>query len=147
MDDLEFRQRLLREALAVLALPRDEQIRVNGPGPGCLACDLLNDFDHARAVALENDAAILSEEQRNLLERISAVMDTMESSDFECFNKDVVQRPVWQDLRVLAASALQSFGWETTAVGPFVEIEPGVWQRPTAAPPSGRNESPDTFFK
>jgi len=45
----------------MLALPPDEQIRVNGPG--CVACDLLNDFDHARTVALEN-APDLSERQR-----------------------------------------------------------------------------------
>ena len=36
---------LLREALAVLALPPDEQVRVNGPG--CVVCDLLEDFESA----------------------------------------------------------------------------------------------------
>src|SRR5262249_5822268 len=37
---------LLRDALAALAAPPDKQVRCNGPG--CIACDLLNDFDHAR---------------------------------------------------------------------------------------------------
>jgi hypothetical protein len=49
----------------VEALPSDEQVRVNGPG--CVACDLFNDFDHARTVALGN-APDLSEAQQALLE-------------------------------------------------------------------------------
>jgi hypothetical protein len=52
MDTVSW-QPLLREALAVLSLSADEQIRVNGPG--CIACDLLNDFDHARVVAIKSE--------------------------------------------------------------------------------------------
>jgi hypothetical protein len=120
-------QRLLRDALGVLALPLDEQIRANGPG--CIACDLLNDFDDARKVAIGN-APDLSEEQRDLLDRIDATMRAMEQADFECFNSEVVRRPLWQELRELAADALRAFGWESVVVRPFVEVQPGVWHRP-----------------
>jgi hypothetical protein len=120
-------QLLLRDALAILALPPDEQVRVNGPG--CVACDVLNDFDHARAVALGN-APGLSEEQRGLLDRIDATMRAMQQPDFECFNNEVVRRPVWQDLRERAAEALRAFGWERARVQPSVEVQPGVWHRP-----------------
>jgi hypothetical protein len=120
-------QQLLRETLVVLALPPDEQVRVNGPG--CVACDLLEDFDHARTVALGN-APNLSDEQRGLLDRIDAAIQVMEQPDFECFNNEVVRRPVWQQLRERAAEALRVFGWEKVGVRPFVEIQPGVWQRP-----------------
>jgi hypothetical protein len=119
-------QRLLCDALAVLALPPIEQVRVNGPG--CVACDLLNDFDHAREVALGN-APGMSDRQRGLLERIDAVMRGMQRPDFECFNSEVIQRPVWQELRVLAADALSVFGWVGVAIPPLVEVQPGVWQR------------------
>jgi hypothetical protein len=123
----EFWQRLLREALTVLTLSPDEQVRVNGLG--CVACDLLNDFDHARTVALGN-APGLSEEQRRLLDRIDATMREMQQPDFECFNNEVVRRPVWHQLRQLAAEALRAFGWESAVVQPFVEVQPGVWHRP-----------------
>jgi hypothetical protein len=128
MQDSILWQPLLRESLAVLALPAEEQIRVNGPGPGCIACDLLNDFDHARLVAI--GIAQLSEGQRRLLDEIDHVMRTMEKPDFECFNDEVVKLPVWRQLRELAVEALQIFGWEATVVHPFVEVRPGVWQRP-----------------
>jgi hypothetical protein len=129
VSEEELWQRLLRDALAVLALTPDEQVRVKGRG--CLACDLLNDFDHARTVALGN-APALSEEQRGLLDRIDATMRGMEQPDFECFNNDVVRRPVWHQLRELAAEALRAFGWEQLVVRPFVEVQPGVWHRPPA---------------
>lgn len=131
MPEEEVWQRLLRDALAALALPPDEQVQVNGPG--CVACDLLNDFDHARTVALGN-APGLSAEQRELLERIDAVMRGMQQADFECFNNEVVRRPVWQQLRESAAEALRAFGWGRGAVRPFEQVQPGVWQRRLAAP-------------
>lgn len=130
MAESELWQRLLRDALTVLALPPDEQARVNGPGPGCVACDLLNDFDHARKAALDIAAAILTDEQRRLLDRIETIMQTMQKPDFECFNNDVVRRPVWQELREVAAESLRTFGWGTAGVSPYMEVEPGVWRRP-----------------
>jgi len=132
-------QRLLRDALAVLALPPDEQVRVNGPG--CVACDLLNDFDHARTVALGN-APGLSEKQRGWLDRIDAAMRGMQQPDFECFNNEVVRRPVWQELRELAAEALRTFGWDRLTVRPFEEVQPAVWHRPLAGLGPGPAESP-----
>jgi hypothetical protein len=133
-------QRLLRDALAALALPPDAQARVNGPG--CVACDLLNDFDHARTVALGN-APRLSEEQRGLLDWIDATMRGMEQPDVACFNDEVVWRPVWRQLRELAAEALRAFGWERVVVRPFVEVQPGVWHRPPSeAEPSAAPDRP-----
>jgi hypothetical protein len=116
-------QRLLRDALAVLTLSPDEQVLVNGPG--CVACDLMNDFDHARAVALGN-APGLSERQRGLLDRIDATMRAMQQLDFECFNNEVVHRPVWQQLREQSTETLRAFGWERAVVRPLVEVQPGV---------------------
>ena len=129
MDGEEPWRPLLRTALAVLALPADEQERVNGPG--CVACDLDSDFDHARLVALGN-APDLTDEQRALLDRIEAVLRSKQPPDYECFNPSVLRRPVWQHLRELAAEALRAFGWEGALVRPFAEIQPGVWQRPAA---------------
>ncbi len=132
-------QRLLRDALAILALPPDEQVRVNGPG--CVACDLLGDFDHARTVALGN-APELSDERQGLLDQIDAVMRGMQQPDFECFKNEVLWRPVWQQLRGLAAEALRAFEWEQVVVRPFVEVQPGVWHRPPAEGKPGAATDP-----
>lgn len=122
----ELWQRLLHEVLAVLALPPDEQVRVNGPG--CVTCDLLENFDHAHTFAIGN-ALHLSEGQHILLDRINDAMRLMEPLDFECFKNDVLRRPLWQQLRALAAEALRAFGWERIKIEPFVEIQPGIFQR------------------
>jgi hypothetical protein len=118
---------LLCEALVILALPADKQVRANGPG--CISCDLLNDFDHALNVTVGNNPR-LSDKQRHILSAIENVMDSMQGPDFECFNNEVLGRPVWQRLRELAADALKCFGWEGTEVEPLAEIQPGVWRRP-----------------
>ena len=136
MDDRAPWERLLREALAILALPADEQLRANGPG--CVACDLLEEFDHARIVATGNEAG-LSDDQRRSMEAIDTVMRSMEKPDFECFNNEVLRRPVWERLRMLAADALRLFGWEGAVVGPCVEVERGVWRRP---PSTAQTDTP-----
>ena len=132
-------QRLLRDSLAVLALTPDEQVRVNGPG--CVTCDLSEDFYHAHQVAVDG-APGLSDDQRELLDRIDAALRSRQPADEACFNPDAIRRPVWQQLRGLAAEALRSFGWERVVVQPFVEVQPGVWQWPFAdadpAAPPGR---------
>ena len=118
-------QPLLREAIAVLALPPDEKVRVNGPG--CVACDLLENFDHAQRVALEN--ATLSDEQCRVLSDIDSIMQAMEKADTVCFDNAVLLRPAGRRLRDLAFEALREFGWDGAVVEPFTEIEPGVWKR------------------
>jgi hypothetical protein len=67
-----------------------------------------------------------------LLDRIDAAMRGMQQPDFECFNNEVVRRPIWQQLRELATEALRAFGWERVVVRPFVEVQPGVWHKPHA---------------
>jgi hypothetical protein len=121
---------LLCQALAVLALPADEQIRLNGPG--CVGCDLLNDFDHARSVA--GDEAKLSDDQRRALETIDKIIRSMDEPDRECMNNEVLRRPVWMRLRESAVEALRVFSWEGTVVEPFVEVQPGVWHRVPSTP-------------
>jgi hypothetical protein len=117
---------LLRDALAALASSADEQLRANGPG--CIACDLLEDLDHARLVAVGN--AELSESQRQSLDRIDGAALAMLAPDLECFNNEVVQRPAWAILRNLAGSALREFGWGDVRIQVFVETQPGLWHRP-----------------
>jgi hypothetical protein len=126
MGDTVFWRPLLRDALAALASPTDEQVRANGPG--CIAWDLLEDFAHARLVTLGN--AELSEAQRESLKRIAAEVRAMQPQDMECFDGQVIRRPAWEVLRHLSGSALLEFGWGNAKAQVFVETRPGVWHRP-----------------
>jgi hypothetical protein len=129
MEDAVLWQPLLRDALAALASPPEEQVRANGPG--CIACDLLEDFDHGRLVALGNGE--LTDTQCVALGGLDAAIRSMQPPDLECFNSEVIRRPAWQSLRDLAAGALREFGWEGAKTQVAIEIRPGVWHRP----PSG----------
>ena len=131
MSEHESWQLLLRDALAVLALPPDEQVRANGPG--CIACDLSEGFYHAHALALQ-EVPRLSETQRGSLGRIEAALRAMQGPDTECGDPEIVRRPTWQALRQMAAEALRAFGWLGVLVPPSVEVSPGVWHRPLAGP-------------
>lgn len=113
----------------MLAMPAAEQIRLNGPG--CLACDLMEDFSHARSVAL-GSASELTDAQRAVLDSIDAAFEKMEPPDYACFDNTVVERPGWVAIRASANDALRELGWEHTVVAPFEEVQPGVWRRPPA---------------
>lgn len=126
--DLNSVWKQFREAVAVLALPPDEQPRVNGPG--CLACDLLNDYAYACDAFVSNFGDSLTTPQRDAISEMNALLAKMEPADYECFNDEVVRRPVWQSLREKANEALRVFGCEGKTVKPFVEVQPGVWYRP-----------------
>ncbi len=120
---------LLRDALAALALPPDEQVRTNGPG--CVACDLSEAYHHAHAYALEC-APQLSGVQRGLLGRIEGAIRAMSGPDIECGNEAIVRRPAWQELREMAADALRALGWQGVSIQPYVETQPRVWHRSLA---------------
>jgi hypothetical protein len=118
--------------LVVLSLRPDEQLSVNGPG--CVVCDLLEAFNHARRFAIETAGTAMSDAQRAVLDRIDSLVQAMEGLDIECGNDNAVRRPAWQELRELATSGLQEFGWAGAKVTPFVEEAPGVWSRPLSEP-------------
>ena len=129
MHEVEPWQRLLRDSLAILVLPPDEQVRANGPG--CIACDLSEAFYHAHAAALEG-APRLPNTERRLLSRIETALRTMHGPDVECGDDEIVRRAAWQELREMAAEAQRMFGWQDVVVQPSMEIQPGVWHRPLA---------------
>jgi hypothetical protein len=123
------REQLLRTALALLALPSIEQARMYGPV--CLACELLSDFQHARSVVLAK-APTLSDEQRHSLDQLELTIQTMVAADIECWNIEVIQRPIWQRLRELAVKALAAFDWSDVKVKPAVTISPGIRSGPSS---------------
>ncbi|MCI0494598.1 hypothetical protein L0Z72_06290 [candidate division KSB1 bacterium] len=117
---------ILRESLTILAMPAEKQIKYNGPG--CVSCDLLNDYDNAFSATISNIE--LSTSQKEILCKIDRTMNEMSEDDYECFNNKVLYRQAWNNLRSLAEHALSEFQWELKEFNEAQEVEPGLWRRP-----------------
>lgn len=130
---------LLKDALVMLALPPEEQQRLNAPG--CLTCDLYEDFQAAWR-AMQHDAGLrLTPQQQGALQALSQALDALAPEDCDCNSPGAVRGPGWQALRQQAAAALPCFGWQHATVRPFTQTSPGVWTRPaeTEATPEDRS--------
>ena len=117
---------ILRESLTILAMPAEKQIKYNGPG--CVCCDLLNDYDHAYTATMSNIE--LTNSQKEILRKIDSAMNDMSEDDYECFNNKVLDRPAWINIRSLAKYALSEFQWKLKEFNEPQEVKPGVWHRP-----------------
>ena len=122
-------QRLLRDALATLALSASQQTRAFGRF--CASCELIGDFNHAREVAMGSESGLTAAQSKSL-DEIDTLMGTMEAADCECFKSEVLNRPVWQRLRELAAASLVLFGWEGMKARPVFESSSGIWSGPSS---------------
>ena len=123
----------------MLSLPPEEQARLNGPG--CLTCDMSEDFHSAWEAVKHDKVSKFTPQQSELLEQIRQTLDSLKQSDCECFNPEMVKRPAWQSLREQSRAALLALGWEDATVQPYVEKSPGVWERG----PSGADPQNDYF--
>jgi hypothetical protein len=119
-------QDLLRESLSILAMPAIEQCRLNSPG--CITCELFEDFKNARMCAVGSGE--LTAVQRLSLDRIEADFRDMPPSDCECRVDEVLHRESWERIRMLATDSLATFGWKIADVRSIVEVSPGVLVRP-----------------
>jgi len=140
--DTDTIESLLRDAVVSLSLPAAEQCRVTAPG--CAACELLNDFDHAYKCFSQSCVDRLTPERSQLLAEIDGTTESMSDPDFVCFDPSVLDRPVWAALRDLAARAVVLFGWQDHVVSPYKEIAPGILHRPgtTSTIVRGKNGDP-----
>lgn len=121
---------ILRESLTILAMPAGKQVKYNGPG--CICCDLLNDYDNAFTATMSNIE--LTDSQTEILRKINSAMNDMCEDDYECFNNKVLDRTAWINIRSLAKHALSEFQWEIKEFNEPQEVEPGVWRRPPLEP-------------
>jgi hypothetical protein len=129
--DIETRKgvtRNLKESLQALALLPAEQIRVTQPG--CVTCELYEDFHlnyHAYVGMLD---AELSENQRGLLHAVVKNLENIPDEAFECYNNNCLEHPAWAEVRSSATAALSGLGWMVEAPAEYREVERDVWKRP-----------------
>jgi hypothetical protein len=119
---------LLKDALVMLSLPPAEQRRLNGPG--CLTCDMFEDYQQALSVTQHDGAIQFTPAQSRVLQEIGHALNALAKEDCECFASEAVCRPAWQAIREIAFAALPLFGWQGATIRPFSERSPGVWTRP-----------------
>ena len=130
MDD-ERRQGIKREfryALQVLAANSPDQIRVLSPG--CIACELLDDYDLELRQYREVFRDSFTRRRIEAIERLDRAIDVIPESDHECFNNDVLTRPAWDEVRTTAKETLAAFGWPEGLPPDYTETAPGIWRRP-----------------
>ncbi|PHQ36837.1 hypothetical protein [Rhodopirellula bahusiensis] len=129
--DKELIAGLLRDALVALALPKPEQVRVTHPG--CVTCDLIEDFTHGRLCFVQSCSDRLDESSTSLLAQIDSTIDDLTNDDCVCFDSAMLDRPPWASLRALATDALDALGWADAKLDAYTETEPGVWRRGNSA--------------
>ncbi|MCH7728114.1 MAG: hypothetical protein IH991_16795 [Planctomycetes bacterium] len=126
-DDKDLISNLLRDALVALSLPPAEQVRVTQPG--CVSCELIEDFSHGYTCFTQSCSDQLSGPASQLLAGIDSKIESLSDDDCVCFDNTVLDRPLWSQLRKLAAKALAALGWDDHQLDAYTETEPGVWRR------------------
>lgn len=121
-------EREFRYALQALAAEAPDQIRVLSPG--CVACELLNDYDLERQRYREAFGPWLSRRQSERIGQIDRAIGAIPEADLQCFDNDVLTRPSWGQVRAAAKDALLAFGWPPGLPSEFTEVAPSVWRRP-----------------
>lgn len=125
--DTNLIRQLLRDSLVALSLPAEQQIGVTHPG--CVSCELIEDFTHAYLCFRQSCPDELSDETAALLKQIDDSIESLDDVDCICFDNTVMNRPKWTQLRTLATRTIDAMGWTDFTLTPYSEIEPGVWQR------------------
>ena len=116
------------EALQVLGLPSAEQIRVTEPG--CVTCELYDDFVFNHELFVEAFANELSDSQKEKLAYVLKKLEAIPDEGFVCFDMTALNQPGWDTVRVAASEALREMHWPEKAPEPYKETKDGVWQRP-----------------
>jgi|JI10StandDraft_1071094.scaffolds.fasta_scaffold110603_6 hypothetical protein len=119
---------LVQQAIVALALPSSEQVRVTQPG--CVTCELLEEFRHAFQCyqLLDYDAqdpALIAS-----LSELEEFLEQIDVENFECGNEKVLDGTQWSSIRLFARQLLTQFGWNSVIVEPYRETQPRVWNRP-----------------
>jgi hypothetical protein len=114
--------------LQALALPPAEQVRVTMPG--CVTCDLYEDFTLYHRLFLGESGETLTPAQQEALARVVETLEAVPPEAQECFEASMLEHQAWADVRGVAQAALKELGWAAEAPSEFQQVKPGVWHRP-----------------
>ncbi|MCG8587380.1 MAG: hypothetical protein MI757_21960 [Pirellulales bacterium] len=112
------------------ALAAEPAVQVSAMSPGCVTCELYEDFVGYLGPYLDRAGNKLTASQR---EKIQAIVDALEGiadKDHECFDNETLATNSWREVRSIARMALDAMGWQREPAPRFKETEPGIWRRP-----------------
>jgi hypothetical protein len=111
-DDLEMAiLKRLKHSLQLLALPPEKQLDLLPPFV-CKGDELALEFDHWREVTFRNYRGQLSVDQISALVELDEKLNWLTKSGAQHWTDEAVRTSSeWQDVRNLAAKALQAFSW------------------------------------
>jgi hypothetical protein len=116
--------------LQALALTGDDQFEYHHHIGTCPVCELISEFRFPYEAYIGNFSQQLTSPQIAALRSIAVEIEAIEAEDTKCFDREVLDRPVWVRLRSLAAAALACLGWPIEEPIPYRETSPGGFTRP-----------------
>lgn len=114
---------------AVQALSSKASDQIIACEPGCVICELIDDFELGMRLIEENYLSCLSETQKEHLRQLAETLNHPININHECGEYELLSGPVWEKTRAEAKIVLDDFGWPFEPPPSFKEIEKGVWKR------------------
>src|ERR1700749_4063587 len=111
--------------VCILALASDKQSQISYSTPGCVVCDLTEDFETYGKRCF--DSANYSIEQSELIGELNHLIDQFIELGYECFDTDVLDSEQWNEIRAKALYTLSGFGYSIMPLPQNVETRPGTW--------------------
>lgn len=112
--------------ISIIALASDSKTQIEFTHPGCVLCDLFDDFDSYASHFFKDNS--FNEWQRQKITQINKAIDSILADKPECFDKSILDSDKWVQLRKIAKETLHSFNIKMTELPKSVETEPGVWK-------------------
>ena len=112
--------------VCILALASDKQSQISYTTPGCVVCDLIEDFETYGKRCFET--ANYSTEECELIGELNLLIDQLIELGYECFDTDVLDSMLWNEIRAKASSALSKFGYRIIPLPQSIETQLGVWK-------------------
>ncbi|WP_184548991.1 hypothetical protein [Mucilaginibacter sp. FT3.2] len=111
--------------VSILALASDKQSQITYTTPGCVVCDLTDDFEtYGKRCYNKSDYSIA---QSQLIDELDQIIDRFVESGYECFDLDALDTPLWNQIRRKALEAVSAFGYLLTPLPKNIETQDGVW--------------------
>lgn len=111
--------------VCILALASDKQSQIDYTIPGCVVCDLIEDFEtYGKRCFNKSDYSI---EQSNFVDELTELIDQLVETGYECFDTHILDTLLWNHIRNKASDALKSFGYSLIPLPQNIQTQSGVW--------------------
>ena len=107
----------------MLSLEKEDQIQSNGPG--CVTCDLYEEFKHRYEFIIEKDFYCLDYKEIGLTDLYNTLINLKED-EMICFNNEMLNTIGWNEVRSKASIVCNNLGIKRK-INPMIEIGNGIY--------------------